>query len=344
VSRCSLPACAVRKNIMGQGTTIRQVYLTEVKMRTCTILCVTVGLGFVAVPGLLRSDTGKEPTPERIASLITQLGHDEFAKRETASKELEAIGEPALVALRKAAAASDDVEIRHRAAAVVALIGQQLERTDVKSVPPPKGAVVLFDGKNLDAWVGRDGKTDPTWVLRAGGVMEARKADIRTRKTFAGGYKLHLEFRIPSNPADTPVGRGNSGVYLHGNYEVQILDSYGPQAKNPKAIHSAPTESCGAIYGQTAPRVNACKAPGYWQSYDIEFHPPRFKEGKKVEHPRVTVLHNGVLIHDKVEIRVDGTGPLGLKGDLAQPGPVMLQYHESPVQFRNVWLKPLSKS
>jgi hypothetical protein len=225
---------------------------------------------------------------------------------------------------------------------LIAVLGARPARTDVKSVPAPKGAVVLFDGKNLDSWVARDGKTNPTWGLLDGGVMEARGADIRTRQTFADGYKLHVEFRIPPQPVNTNVGRGNSGVYLHGNYEVQILDSYGPQAKDPKAIHSAPAESCGAIFGQTAPRVNACKAPGFWQSYDIEFHPPRFKEGQKVENPRVTVFHNGVLIHDKVEVLVDDTG-MGLKGDLAQPGPVMLQYHSSPVQFRNLWLLPSKK-
>jgi hypothetical protein len=286
-----------------------------------------------------QGDPAEETSKDRLTSLIRQLGDRKFAKREQAGKELEALGGEALPALRKATA-SDDPEIRRRADSLIRAITHRLARTDVKSLPPPKGAVVLFDGKNLDAWVGRDGVTDPPWKLPGGGIMEAHAEDIRTRQTFAGAYKLHVEFRIPANPPDTPVGRGNSGVYLHGRYEVQILDSFGPRAKAPGAIHSAPAGSCGAIYGQTAPRVNACKAPGFWQSYDIEFHPPRFKDGRKDEHPRVTVFHNGVLIHDNVHILVDDTGQ-GLPHDPARPGPVMLQYHSSPVQFRNVWLVPL---
>jgi hypothetical protein len=278
--------------------------------------------------------------PAEILRLVRQLGSPKLKEREAAERRLNILGAPALLALRKAAA-GDDPDVRRRAEALIASITPRLAGLDIKSVPAPQGAVVLFDGKSLDAWVGRDGMTDPTWKLLDGGVLEAHAADIRTRQTFADGYKLHVEFRIPSNPADTPVGRGNSGVYLHGNYEVQILDSYGPRAKEPRAVHSAPVESCGAIFGQTAPRVNACKAPGHWQSYDIEFHPPRFKDGRKEAHPRVTVFHNGVLIHENVPILVDGTGHLGLKGDLAQPGPVMLQYHQSPVQFRNIWLVPL---
>ena len=311
-------------------------------MRTHLLLCATVSLGLAAAPVIPGGDAGKTATPDRLASLIRQLGHAKFVQREAASKELEALGAAALPALRQAAAYSKDAETRRRAETLVAVISQRLDRTDVKSVPPPNGATVLFDGKSLDAWVGRDGQTAPTWGLLDGGVMEARAADIRTRQTFAGGYKLHVEFRIPPNPADTISGRGNSGVYVHGNYEVQILDSYGPQAKAPGAIHSAPAESCGAIYGQTAPRVNACKAPGFWQSYDIEFHPPRFKDGRKEEHPRMTVFHNGVLIHDNVHVLVDNTGQ-GLSDDPSEAGPILLQYHLSPVRFRNLWLEPLAK-
>jgi hypothetical protein len=314
----------------------------EGKMRTCTFLVGAVGLGLVAVSGLLRGETGKDRGAERIAALIRQLGDDNFARREAASKALAALGEKALAALRTKAVANPDPEIRRRAEKLLGVIGNRPAHTDVKSVPPPKGAVVLFNGKSLAGWVGRDGKTDATWVLRKGGVMEARGADIRTRRTFARGYKLHVEFRIPRNPENTAYGRGNSGVYLHGRYEVQILDSYGPQAKDPKAVHYAPAEACGAIFGQTAPRVNACKAPGFWQSYDIEFHPPRFREARKVAHPRVTVLHNGRLIHDQVKILVDDTGS-GLADAIGEPGPVMLQYLGSPVQFRNVWLVPLPK-
>src|SRR5262249_6610035 len=148
------------------------------------------------------------------AALVRQLGDGKFAKREAAGKALEALGAPALPALREAAA-SKDAEVRRRAERLIAAITQRLDRADVRSVPPPKGAVVLFDGKSLDAWVGRDGHAAPTWRLRDGGVMEADAADIRTRRTFAGSYRLHVEFRIPPNPAETVGGRGNSGVYVH---------------------------------------------------------------------------------------------------------------------------------
>jgi hypothetical protein len=161
--------------------------------------------------------------------------------------------------------------------------------------------------------------------------MEAQGSDIQTWQTFAGGYKLHVEFRVPHMPNATGQGRGNSGVYLQGRYEVQILDSHGQLPD---------TGSCGAIFSVAAPRVNACKAPEIWQSYDIDFDPPQFKNGTKVKNARVSVVHNGIVIHDKVEIPVDTTGHLGLPGDPAQPGPILLQYHGSPVQFRNIWLVP----
>src|SRR5262245_37467284 len=302
-------------------------------MKTVTLRCVAVVFGLASVCEFSHSDD--EGGPERVTALIKQLGDGDFARREAATRALDALGEPALAALRAAAAGSDDAEIRRRAQRLIAAITAKLDRTDVKSVPPPPGAIVLFDGKDLVSWLGRDGFAGPTWALLDGGVMEAREADIRTRQTFADPYKLHLEFRVPADPADTPYGRGNSGVYLHGNYEVQILDSHGQPGKNPKAVHAKPTESCGAIYGQTAPRVNACKEGGFWQSYDIEFHPARFAGGVKVEHPRLTVIHNGVLIHDKVHVLVDSTGS-GLNGDPAQPGAILLQYHGSPVQFRNI--------
>jgi RNA polymerase sigma factor (sigma-70 family) len=303
----------------------------------CGVGGLSLGLGqqgqASAKPGEQEHIAGKQASPDSVGDLIKQLGDGSFTKRELASKKLEALGDKALDALR-AAKAHDDPEIRGRAAKLVASIEAQLERTDVQSVPPPKGAIVLFDGKNLDNWVGREGKTAPTWRLLSNGVMEAQGADIQTWKTFSGGYKLHVEFRVPHMPHATGQARGNSGVYLQGRYEVQILDSYGlPPSKY----------DCGAIWDVAAPKVNACKAPEIWQSYDIEFHPAEFKNGAKVKNARVTVIHNGILIHDNSDIPVDTTGHLGLPGDSSQPGPVLLQYHSSPVQFRNVWLMPLPK-
>jgi hypothetical protein len=201
---------------------------------------------------------------------------------------------------------------------------------DVQPVPPPPGAVILYDGKNLDQWTARDGKK-PAFKPMEGGAVEARGGDIITRQKFAGPFKLHVEFRVPYMPRSQGQARGNSGVYLQGRYEVQILDSYGLKSKN---------NDCGAIYGVSAPLVNACKAPTVWQSYNITFHPPECEGGKKIKPARVTVYQNGVKIQDNVAIPVDNT-TAGMGGDPCTAGPLLLQYHGDPVQFRNVWLLPL---
>jgi hypothetical protein len=196
-------------------------------------------------------------------------------------------------------------------------------------VPPPAGAVVLFDGKSLDAWVSKkDGKSAATWQLVGGGAMQVKGGDIHTKEKFAGRFKLHVEFRVPYEPGNKGQARGNSGVYVQGRYEVQVLDSYGLQSKN---------NDCGGIYEVAAPLINACKAPTIWQSYDIEFTAPKFENGKKTEPARMAVLHNGVKIHDNVRIPVDNTRA-GMGGDPSTPGPIMLQDHGDPVQYRNVWL------
>lgn len=200
---------------------------------------------------------------------------------------------------------------------------------DAQSTPPPPGAVVLFDGKNTNAWVKKDGKSEVKWTLRDG-VIEGVKGhgDIITKEKFGGKFKLHVEFRVPYEPAGAGQGRGNSGVYVQGRYEVQVLDSYGLQSKN---------NDCGAIYEVAAPKVNACKAPTVWQAYDIEFTAPKCENGKKTEPARMTVYHNGVKIHDGVPIPVDNTRA-GMGGDPCTPGPILLQDHGHPVQFRNIWL------
>jgi hypothetical protein len=296
-------------------------------MRTFALMA-ALSLGLAAAPAL-QGEPGNEP--DRIARLIRQLGDDEFERREAASRDLEALGDAAQSALQQAAA-SGDPEVRQRAAALLLVIAERLERSDVKSVPPPRGAVVLFDGKDLDAWVGRAGLAAPAWKLLDGGVMEAQGGDIRTRRTFAESYRLHVEFRVPHMPNAVGQARGNSGVYLHGRYEVQILDSHGL---------AADIRSCGSIYGLAAPRVNACRRPGVWQSFDIEFHPPRLQGGAGVRElpapARLTVFQNGVRLHDSVEVPLQGTGG-GLEDDPAQPGPILLQDHGCPVQFRNLWL------
>ena len=207
------------------------------------------------------------------------------------------------------------------------------DKADVSSTSAPEGAIILFDGKNLDNWIKTDGKTPATWTILDGGITQVKGGNIITKQKFDGHFKLHVEFRVPYMPKAKGQARGNSGVYVQGRYEVQILDSYGLESKD---------NDCGAIYEVAAPTVNACKTPTVWQSYDIEFHSPKCENGKKVEPARMTVIHNGVKIHEDVKIPVDNTRA-GLGGDPCLPGPIMLQDHGNPVQFRNVWLLPTKK-
>jgi hypothetical protein len=207
------------------------------------------------------------------------------------------------------------------------------DRVDAPSTPPPPGALVLFDGKNLqENWVMRkDGKAPAAWKLLEGGIAQVNgTGDVISKQTFDGKFYLHVEFRVPYMPKDKGQGRGNSGVYVQGRYEVQILDSYGLESKN---------NDCGAIYEVAAPKINACKAPTVWQSYDIHFQSPKFENGKKVRPAAMTVYQNGVKIHDNVQIPVDHTRA-GMETDPSTPGPILLQDHGNPVQFRSVWLVP----
>ncbi|WP_165225732.1 3-keto-disaccharide hydrolase [Aquisphaera insulae] len=192
---------------------------------------------------------------------------------------------------------------------------------------PPAGAVVLLGHEGAGAWIGSDGKGPVNWHL-ADGILTVGHGDIKTEKTF-GDFELHLEFNVPYMPNARGQARGNSGVYLAGNHELQVLDSYG-----------LPTESheCGAIYSQVAPCVNACKPPLQWQTYDVTFHKARVEEGKVVKKARVTVLQNGVKIIDDAEIVPT---PGGLGNAEGTDGPLLLQDHGNKVQYRNIWIKPL---
>jgi rubredoxin len=206
------------------------------------------------------------------------------------------------------------------------------DKVDVPSVPPPSGAIVLFDGDDLTEWVKTDGRTPADWKLLAkDGAIEVHGGGIATRKQFGGHFRLHVEFRVPYLPEAKGQARGNSGVYLQGRYEVQVLDSYGLDSQD---------NDCGAIYEVAKPRVNACKAPTVWQGYDIDFHAPECQDGKKVHPARISVRHNGVSIHEDVAIPVDNTRA-GLGGDPCAPGPIHLQDHGNPIQYRNIWLLPL---
>ena len=149
-----------------------------------------------------------------------------------------------------------------------------------------------------------------------------------TARSF-GGFRLHLEFRTPFMPRAGGQLRGNSGVYLQGRYEIQVLDSFGLAAAD---------NGCGAIYAQRAPDLNLSFPPLSWQTYDIEFQPARFgADGARTAPARVSVRHNGVPIHDAVEI----AGPTGRGRDEGpEPGPILLQDHWNPVAYRNLWIVP----
>jgi type 1 glutamine amidotransferase len=194
----------------------------------------------------------------------------------------------------------------------------------------PAGATRLLEGESLSAWRARDGGDAPAWKL-ADGVLEvaAGTGDLVSRTEF-GDALLHVEFLTPSMPDAAGQARGNSGVYVQGRYEVQVLDSHGV---------ASGLGDCAAIYGKQAPAVNACRQPGRWQSYDIVFTAPRFHEdGAKSANARMTVWHNGRLVHDDVE--VDGpTGGATSESEVAR-GPLLLQDHGNPVRYRAVWVEP----
>jgi len=195
---------------------------------------------------------------------------------------------------------------------------------------PPSDAVVLFDGKDLSKFRG-ERSPEPKWKLADGAMESTPPGGIFSREEF-GDCQLHVEWAAPSDVKGEGQGRGNSGVYLMGRYEIQVLDSY-----NNKTY---PNGQCGAFYGHNAPLVNACRKPGEWQTYDIVFRAPKKLADGKVQPGSFTVLHNGVLIQDHIPVVEQGTAAAPLKG-FAEKGPLYLQDHGNPVRFRNVWIRPL---
>lgn len=203
------------------------------------------------------------------------------------------------------------------------------DKVDCASTPPPEGAIVLFDGKSLEQWVNAHNRSRPApWTILPDGAVQVKGGDIATQRLFDGHIRLHVEFRVPYMPKATGQGRGNSGVYVQGRYEVQVLDSYGLDSKD---------NDCGGIYEVAKPKVNACKAPTVWQCYDIDFHAPKFEDGKRAQPARISVRQNGQVIHEDTVIPVANTRA-GLGGDASRPGPIMLQDHGNPVQYRNIWV------
>lgn len=209
--------------------------------------------------------------------------------------------------------------------------------TQERAGKAPSDAVVLFDGRDLSQWSAMNG--EPTkWILRDGAMECVPGAGyIRTQRAF-GYCQLHIEFATPANVQGNSQGRGNSGVFFGmGRYEIQVLDSY----ENKTYADG----SCGSVYNQFPPLVNASRKPGEWQTYDILWTPPKFTaDGKTASAPRVTVFHNGVLIHHDVEL-IGETGWLTRAPfkPHADKLPIALQDHGNPVRYRNVWVRELGR-
>ena len=198
---------------------------------------------------------------------------------------------------------------------------------------PPADAYILFDGTNADQWEHLNGKA-VQWELEGGNMtVVAGTGDIRTKKEF-GDCQLHLEWRSPSVIEGDGQGRGNSGIFLQDRYEVQILDSYQNRTYS--------NGQAGAVYKQHSPLVNPLRPVGEWNTYDIIYKAPVFNaDGHKVASAYVTVLINGVLVQNHVEVK-GTTEYIGLPKNAPHgPGPLKLQDHSNPVSFRNIWIRKL---
>jgi hypothetical protein len=203
----------------------------------------------------------------------------------------------------------------------------------------PSDAVVLFDGTEASMKNWTDTKGNPSkWVVGEGYMESVKGAGYIQSKESFGSCQLHVEFATPEKVSGTSQGRGNSGVFLQGEFEIQVLDSYENK--------TYPDGQCAALYGRSVPLVNACRKPGEWQAYDIVFHRAHFgKDGKIVTKPTFTVFQNGVLVQDHVTLEggTQWNGPHAISPFRAIPdkGPIQLQDHGNPVRYRNIWVRPL---
>ena len=198
----------------------------------------------------------------------------------------------------------------------IATFKKTVRKIPTLGAKPPQGAVVLFDGTSPDHFHG--GR-----MTKDGLLMEGV-----TSKQLFGSHTIHIEFRTPFQPYARGQGRGNSGFYAQGRHEVQILDSFGLEGE---------WNECGGIYKVSKPKVNMCLPPLSWQTYDVDFTAAEFADGKKVKNGRMTVKHNGVIIHEDVEIPHTTVGAR-VREETPDPGPVYLQNHGNPVRFRNIWV------
>ena len=204
------------------------------------------------------------------------------------------------------------------------------------STPPSDAIILMGEGLELEyEWTNGKGGT-PGWKFEKGVATVVKgEGAIKTKRTFRD-FQLHVEWRTPSEVIGESQGRGNSGIFLQGVYEVQVLDSYNNRTyRNGQA---------GSLYKQHPPLVNACKGPGEWQSYEIIYTAPRFKEdGTYFTPPTVTIIHNGVLVQNHVSLR-GPTEYIGIPEYSVKPhgdGPIMLQDHGNPNSFRNIWIREL---
>ncbi|MGC4004489.1 MAG: DUF1080 domain-containing protein [Pirellulales bacterium] len=209
----------------------------------------------------------------------------------------------------------DEITITTDDGKTLGTLKKTLRTSPTQGEKPPAGAIVLFDGSSVDAFPGAKMTEDKLLTQGA------------TSKQKFQNHRLHIEFRTPYQPFDAGQGRGNSGVYLQGRYEVQVLDSFGLLGKN---------NECGGIYTIAEPAVNMCYPPLSWQTYDIDYTAAIYDGEKKTKNARITVKHNGVTIHDDVELPKGTTAAPVKEGSDA--GPLYLQNHGNPVRYRNIWV------
>ncbi len=199
---------------------------------------------------------------------------------------------------------------------------------DGAPVPAPDGATVLFDGDDVDHWKNKK------WKIENGAMVATKKTQV-SKENFEDIH-LHVEWLVPEKCfRGWGQKQGNSGIFLMGRYEIQVLNCWGNR--------TYPDGMTGAIYGQTPPLVNACRKPGAWQSYDIHFKAPVFEDGKLKEPAYMTVYLNNVLVQDNTGVRGPTLWKKVPKYKPHGPGPITLQHHGNPVLFRNIWFAPLKK-
>ena len=190
--------------------------------------------------------------------------------------------------------------------------------------------IILFDGTNLDNWHSVYNEA-PKWTVCDGYTTVTPYSGSIVSNVEYGDAHIHLEFKTPDMPDKTGQDKGNSGVFIHACYEIQVLDSFG--------INPPTRGDCAAIYGMFEPLTNACLPPDEWQSYDIYFRAPRFDGDRIIECARLTLLHNGVVVHNNIDLPGHTGG--GLFGTPPARGPLMLQDHADQVSYRNIWIQPL---